>query len=74
MLIRATAITFFKNSIWKSVNAEFHAVVNVLKNVQKKDVTKKCTFLFLLVFIKLVLLITFFVHFCKTFFTDLKSA
>jgi hypothetical protein len=55
------------NSIWLSINAEFHAdfesVEKVLKKCTKKviikNVTEICTFSLLLMFVKLVLLITF---------------
>ena len=70
MLIRAKQI-FFKNSIWISNNAEFHADFKSVKKVSKKRNTKKVirqTNLMniskndlLLMFIKLLLLITFFV-------------
>ncbi len=66
----------FKNSIWVSKNAE--SVETVVKKYTKKvlnqNVTVVCAFPLLLRFVKLVLLITFFVHFCNKFFTDWKSA
>jgi hypothetical protein len=53
--------------MWISKNAEFHANFksvekfwkNAPKNVICKNVTEICTFLHLLIFVKLVLLITF---------------
>jgi hypothetical protein len=67
VLIRAKKI-LLKNSKWLSKNAEFHAdfesVEKVLKNAPKKfickNVTEICPFSLLLMFIKLVLLITSF--------------
>jgi len=47
MLIRAKIFFFFKNSIWVSKNAEFHAdsksVEKVYKNIQKKVISKNMT-------------------------------
>jgi hypothetical protein len=67
VLLRAKKKFFLKNSIWVSKNAEFYAdFESVEKDLKKfpkkvisKNVTEICTFSLLLMFIKLVLLITF---------------
>ncbi len=84
MLIGAKKFFFFKNSIWVSKNAEFHADFEYVKKGLKKCTKKKllaktwrkyALFSLLLMFVKLVLLITFFlVHFFTTFSTDSKPA
>jgi hypothetical protein len=57
--------TPFKNSVWVSINAEFHAdfesIEKVLKNAPKNSYKQKYSlFSLLLMFVKLVLLIILF--------------
>jgi hypothetical protein len=72
-----------KNSIWVTKNAEFHADFESVEKGLKKFTQKKllaktwrkyALFSLLLMFVKLVLLVTFLVHFFTTFSTDYKSA
>ncbi len=68
VLVRAKQDFSLKNSIWVSKNAEFHADFESIKKVLKKCTIKllakmwrkKALFHFLLMFVKLFLLITFF--------------
>jgi hypothetical protein len=71
MLIRAKKFVF-KNSIWVQKNAEFHADFESVEKSLKKCTRKKffakthrkyALFSLLLMFVKLVLLITFLLHF-----------
>ncbi len=59
-------------------NADFESVEKALKictkKVISKNVTEICTFSLLHMFVKLVLLINFFLHFLTTFSTESKSA
>jgi hypothetical protein len=78
--IRAKKIILLKNSIWVSKNAEFHAdfesVVKVLKKCTKKvigkNMTEICAFSHLIMFVRLVLLITFFGATFYNFFNGFK--
>jgi hypothetical protein len=81
VLIRAKQHFLLKNSLWLSKNAEFHsdfksARLKSFEKCTKKslNMTEICTFSLLLMFVKLVLLITFLVHCLTTFSMDLKSA
>jgi hypothetical protein len=65
---------FFKNSIWcpkQGIYADFKSVEKFLKNVPKKLLAKmlrkNALFPLLVIFVKLVLLITFFVHLQQLF-------
>jgi hypothetical protein len=80
-LIRANTIFLLKNSIWVSKNAEFHADFKSAeksfekmnpKKVISKNLTEICTFSLLHMFVKLVLIVTFFGAFCCNFFNGFE--
>ncbi len=86
VLIRANIFILFKNSMWVSKNAEFHADFESVEKVLKKWTPKKllaktwrkyALFSLLIMFVKLVLLVTFFwcifLRFLISFFKKKKK-